>query len=94
MTELQEIMGLKATEDIYALTTVDNPYDPFKDFVKWWMYDKDCGYNTCEYLARIARLSEDFSEQENNKEIENAIDEILRYDFMGIYKKVKRDNKG
>ena len=48
------------------------------------------GYNTCAYLDRIAHTSDQFSEEENNQEIERAIDEIIRYDFMNIYKKVKR----
>lgn len=39
---------------------------------------------------RIAHTSDQFSEEENNQEIERAIDEIIRYDFMNIYKKVKR----
>lgn len=69
------------------LTTFDNPYDPFKQFDLWWMYDTEKGYNSCAYLARIAKTSDVFTEEENLKEIENAIDEIIKYDFQNIYKK-------
>lgn len=74
----------------YALTTNDNPYDPFEQFTKWMMFDEEKGYHTCAYLGRIARTSDQFTEEENNQEIERAIDEIIKYDFMNIYKKVKR----
>ena len=72
------------------LTTIDNPFDPFEQFTSWLLFDKEKGYNTCEYLARIARVSDELSDQENNKEIEKAIDEIIFYDPFNIYKKVKR----
>lgn len=55
-----------------------------------FLFDVEKGYNTCAYLDRIAHTSDQFSEEENNQEIERAIDEIIRYDFMNIYKKVKR----
>lgn len=84
---------LLATEDEFMLTTIDNPFDPFEQFINWFLFDVEKGYNTCSYLARISRTSDEFSEQENNKEIERAIDEIIKYDFMGIYKKVKRNSK-
>ena len=74
----------------YALTTNDNPYDPFEQFTQWMMFDEEKGYHTCAYLGRIARTSDLFTEEENNQEIERAIDEIIKYDFMNIYKKVKR----
>lgn len=74
----------------YALTTNDNPYDPFEQFTQWMMFDEEKGYHTCAYLGRIARISDQFTEEENNQEIERAIDEIIKYDFMNIYKKVKR----
>jgi hypothetical protein len=48
------------------------------------------GYNSSAYLARIARTSEQLSDGENAKEIERAIDEIIKYDFLNVYKKVKR----
>lgn len=73
-----------------ALSTIDNPFDPFDDFDSWYMYDLDKGYDCCGYLDRIARTSDQLSEEENEKEIERAIDEIIKYDFMNIFKKVKR----
>lgn len=74
----------------YALTTFDNPYDPFEQFPRWFLFDVEKGYNSCAYLGRIAKTSEQFSDEENDLEIERAIDEIIRYDFMNIYKKVER----
>lgn len=72
------------------LTTFDNPYDPFEQFSLWFLFDAEKGYNSCAYLGRIARTSDTLSDEENNREVERAIDEIVRYDFMNIYKKVKR----
>lgn len=77
----------------YMLTTFDNPYDPFEQFTSWFLFDVEKGYNTCSYLARIVQLTEDMSEQETNAEIERAIDEIIKYDFMNIYKKVSKEEK-
>lgn len=74
-----------------AITTFDNPYDPFEQFDSWYTFDVDKGYCSCAYLDRIARTSEQLSDVENNQEIERAIDEIIKYDFRNIYKKVKRE---
>ena len=76
------------------LTTFDNPYDPFEQFSLWFLFDVEKGYNTCSYLGRIANITDDMSQSEVNEEIERAIDEIIEYDFLNIYKKVKKeDNK-
>ena len=75
------------------LTTIDNPYDPFEQFDLWFLFDIEKGYNSCAYLARIARTSDQLSDEENNEEIERAIDEIIKYDFMNIYKKVRKEKE-
>ena len=72
------------------LTTIDNPFDPFEQFYSWFLFDVEKGYNTCAYLGKTARTSEQLSDDENDREVERAIDEIIKYDFMNIYKKVKR----
>lgn len=72
-----------------ALTTIDNPYDPFEQFTQWFLFDEEKGYHSTSYLGRVARTSDQLSEEENDKEIERAIDEIIKYDIAGIYKKVK-----
>lgn len=76
-------------EERYALTTIDNPYDPFTQFQQWYLFDVEKGYNTCAYLARICKSSKAYSPAEENEAVSKAIDEILKYDFMNIYIKVK-----
>lgn len=78
---------------VCMLTTVDNPFDPFAQFDSWFLYDVEKGYNSCAYLDRIAKTSDQLSDEENAEEIERAIDEIIKYDFMNIYKKVKKETK-
>ena len=78
-------------ENVCMLTTFDNPFNPFEQFTSWFLFDIEKGYNTCGYLARIAKLSDDMSQPEQDREVERAIDEIIKYDFMNIYKKVKRE---
>ena len=75
------------------LTTFDNPFDPFEQFTSWLMFDVEKGYNSCAYLARIAKLTDDMSDQEISDEIKRAIDEIIKDDFMNIYKKVEKTSE-
>ena len=79
------------TESKVMLTTIDNPFDPFDDFTSWRRFDEEKGYYTCEYLARIARITEDMSLKEEDEEIERAIEEIIDLNPLGIYKKVKKE---
>lgn len=72
----------------YFLTTFDNPYDPNDNFAAWFMFDIDKGYNSCGLLDRVARTSDAMSDEENNKEINRAIDEIIKFDPQNIYTKV------
>lgn len=70
------------------LTTTDNPFDPFTQFDDWYAFDEAKGYHTCSYLARITRSSPDLSEADDDLAQEQAIDEIVNLNILGIYKKV------
>lgn len=74
------------------LTTIDNPYNPKTQFDEWYNFDVQHGYNTCSYLARIARTSPDLGDDLNDKEVENAIDSIVELNVNGMYKKVVFDD--
>ena len=75
----------------FMLTTEDNPFNPFTDFDNWYAFDVSNGYNTCGYLARIAKSSDELSDLEERIEINNAIDEILSFNLTGNYIKVTVD---
>lgn len=75
------------------LTTFDNPFDPFDEFISWFLFDVEKGYNTCSKIARIAHSSDELSTIEDKRETERAIDEIINYDFLNIYKKISRNTE-
>lgn len=75
--------------DEVMLTTIDNPFNPFKQFTSWFLFDVEKGYNTCGHLDRIMNVSDDMSEEEFHIEMERAIDEIIDNDFLNVYKKVR-----
>ena len=70
------------------LTTIDNPFDPFTQWDEWKRFDEDHKYYTCNYLARIAKTSDDLSDADYEHAIDLAIDEIVKFNILGIYKKV------
>jgi hypothetical protein len=74
----------------YMLTTVDNPFDPFTQFESWYAWDFQQGYHTNSFLARIAKTSNDLSEADQKAAIEEAIDEIVKENVLGLYRKVSR----
>ncbi len=72
----------------YLLTTVDNPFHPIDQMEDWLKYDLDHGYYTNEYLARIAHTSAYLTDVENQRIINAAIDDIIRLDDLGLYKRL------
>ena len=69
------------------LTTSDNPYNPHTQFDQWKAFDEQQGYNSCAYLARIAKDAEDLSPLDEAIVIEQAIDEIVEMNVLGNYEK-------
>lgn len=71
------------------ITTVDNPFDPFTQFDRWFNFDEQKGYRTCERVARLAHCnSENLSEWENREMVNQAI--VTLCDFYGdkVYRTV------
>lgn len=74
-----------------ALTTEDNPYDPFDEFEEWFNFDVTQGYNTCAYLARVTATSTDLTEADQLEATNEAIEEILELNLTGNYQVVERE---
>ena len=84
-----------------AITTSDNPYDVFDEWEEWYAFDERHGYHTCSYLARSAYVSESLSDEENDRNVEEGIDNIIRFtpiawfgetkDDLVYYKKIVRE---
>lgn len=70
--------------EVHCLSTTDNPFDPVKQFDDWYRYDMDKGYGTCAYLARIAKSSDELTDDENIDQIESAIREIVSFDLINL----------
>ena len=76
------------------LTSVDNPYNPFKEFDAWYNFDLDkerrnnAYVNCCSFIARIAQTLNIDDEIDSEEANEKIIDQILKYDFTNQYKKI------
>lgn len=81
---------MSGTYDV-ALTTADNPYNPFTHPNEWYMYDMTHGYDTCGYIDRITVFTPQMTDEEVDEEIIRAINVILKNDYGDFYKKVYRD---
>ena len=76
-----------AKESVFLLTTVDNPYNPFTDFIPWYMEDLRLGYDTCGLLARMT-LS---SDRIDNEDELAAMRDIVRDNYSGKHIIVTED---
>ena len=76
--------------EVAMLTTIDNPFDPFDQFDEWYAFDIQKGYNSCDYVAKLAYTSPELSALDQAQAVESAIDRIVSLNVLGIYKKVKR----
>lgn len=81
----------------YMLSTIDNPYNPFDDFLSWFMYDVEKQHNTCGILARVLYensninlYANDLTEKEINDEVDKAIDTLIATDPLGLFIRVER----
>lgn len=78
---------------LYMLSTLDNPYNPHHQWDQWLAYDRNKGHYSSELLARIAKTSDELSDADYDVAVNNAIDDIVTLDVIGIYIKVSPDFK-
>lgn len=72
----------------YLLTTVDNPYNPAEQYDLWMQFDHSHGYYTDQRLARVCPISINSTDAENQRVINGAVDDFIRLDENGLYKRV------
>lgn len=82
------------TDKPFMLTTIDNPYNPFQDFVNWYVFDVMKGYNTSAYLARLISSFSDevYTQKEERIITENFINYIVSTDSSNMYLKIYEDD--
>ncbi len=75
--------------DNVCITTYDNPFNPHEDFMDWYYYDTQKGYNTVAYLDRVAEILKQDNKELDDDELANiAIDHIINTDPTQMYKKI------
>lgn len=69
------------------ITTVDNPYHPIDEIDEWMAFDLEHGYRTLERLGRVAPVVSGWSDAEQQRVINKAIDDFVRLS-PELYKKI------
>lgn len=73
-----------------AVTTTDNPFDPFDQFEDWYIFDHQKGYNSLEAVARLDVSSNDWPDEDQVIAYEDAVDKWVELNLTGNLKKVTR----
>lgn len=77
----------------HLLSTSDNPWNPWTNFLEWNAWDMQAGYHTLSYLARIAVSAHELSPADQDLAVELAIEEIIRLNINGMYIAVPEPEK-
>jgi len=72
----------------YLLTTVDNPYHPIDELEQWLAFDEEHGYYTNQRIAKVHQHSLHLTDAENQRIVNGIIDDFIRLDETGLYKKI------
>lgn len=73
----------------YTLTTIDNPYHPVTQFDQWYAEDLRLGHNTLGLLSRVIVTSDELSIADQELAFNLAVDEIVRENVSGVYRKIE-----
>lgn len=84
---------MTVSADEYMLTTTDNPWNPWTHYDEWYAWDYAKGYHTPSYLARICMTSNDLSDADQSLDVQNAINEIVKLNILGIYIRIRKEDQ-
>lgn len=84
MTEIKENASV-------MITTMDNPYDPFTQWDEWSAFDLSHGYNSWNKVARLAKISDHNTDEDNERAITDAIYRLVDLDPIGEYRACTRE---
>lgn len=76
---------------MWMLTTVDNPWSPVTHYDEWFAWDANAGYHTPAFLARVTNTSSELSPGDQAQAVDWAIEEIVRENVNGLYRKVSTE---
>lgn len=82
-------MGKSEETRQYTITTYDNPWDPWTHYDEWEAFDLEFGYKTWQKVAKIALLSPNVNETEDEDSIDFAINELCEL-LPAVYTRVYR----
>ena len=79
--------------DTVRLTTVDNPWDPFTHYTEWMQFDEASGYYSNALLARVAIVSDETSELDQDIAVKEAIETIVSQNVSGMHRMAIRSSE-
>lgn len=86
-----EVIVTEFNDESFMLTTIDNPYNPKTHYEMWQIWERDNGYDTESYIARLVSMEEDYDVDDEftlNFITTRVIESILENDTLEIYKLV------
>lgn len=73
----------------YLITTPDNPYNPFEEPDKWFVWDLSHGYNTSAKLANLAKTNRYMLDAAEQRVINDAVNDMIRLHPPGMYIRIE-----
>ncbi len=65
--------------NVWLLTTIDNPHNPFTEWSLWYLEDIRLGYDTCGLVARLSAASNNI----NDETEQSVMSDIVKYNYSG-----------
>lgn len=75
----------------FWVTTFDNIYNPFTNFEEWYDFDRQQGYQTCEWIGASVVTSNKLDDDIIEEDIEFGVSEFLKLNPYGMHYKVYED---